>query len=628
MGTGLSAFSTSFGYLIAVSLFLWPLVWCAAEKVSSIPLPLSLPPSQNWDGNDGFWSSFNVQIGTPSQNVRLLPATSLSWLLTVLPGGCDPEDPSDCTSRRFSFHINVSSTWSAEGVYQLPLTTLSPTLPENRSLAMVGYDTITLGRPGSLPLTLAYQLIAGYQMKDFYIGTFGLNRGTAIIPNTTQLGILETLMNESKIPSLSWSYTAGAWYQRPKMFGSLTLGGYDTTRFAPNNVSFHMEADMSRDLLVAIQSITSDTRGSPLLTNGIYAQIDSLATHIWLPTKACQAFENAFSLVWNDSSELYLVTEDMHNKLVKLNPNVTFKLGPSLTEGDTVDIVMPYGSFDLHAEPPLVQESTRYFPLKRAQNDMQYTLGRAFLQQAYVIADYDRSKFSVHQALFPNPFVPPKLSAILPSHVNVPPLESRGSLSTGVIVGIVVSILLVIIISCCILAVFIRRKHKRRIAAEAAAKEAEESLYRKPELDNNTAISVNSSNIKKHPAYKLLDDLAIFICRGRKRRRIAAEAAAAKEAEESLYRKPELDNTAISVNSNRVKKHPAYELPDDAPNRHVWPQEMPASEEISPGSKINVVSELATGDIVVPELDGQEFFPIEAAAGNTQERGLRCERLK
>lgn len=37
----------------------------------------------------------------------------------------------------------------------------------------------------------------------------------------------------------------------------------------------------------------------------------------------------------------------------------------------------------------------------RAREETQYTLGRVFLQEAYVIADYDRGNFSVSQALFP-----------------------------------------------------------------------------------------------------------------------------------------------------------------------------------------------------------------------------------
>lgn len=94
------------------------------------------------------------------------------------------------------------------------------------------------------------------------------------------------------------------------------------------------------------------------------------------------AFENAFGLTWNATSELYLVNDTLHAILQASNINITFTLGVGKTGGDTVDITLPYASFDLRATPPLVQNTTSYFPLKRAANSTQYTLGRAFLQEA------------------------------------------------------------------------------------------------------------------------------------------------------------------------------------------------------------------------------------------------------
>ncbi|KAI9872801.1 MAG: hypothetical protein M1830_001180, partial [Pleopsidium flavum] len=332
-----------------------------------------------------------MQVGTPSQNVRLIPSSSGNTLWVVLPQGCIVGDPSNCADLRGQeFFTNKSSTWSDIGLYQLGL--IEESLLGYSGNADFGYDTVTLGWQGDGLPTLNHQVIEGFATKDFYVGTIGLTPHAVNLTtfNDPQLSILGALKNESKIPSSSWAYTAGAYYQSPKVFGSLTLGGYDTTRFVPNNLSISFGADLSRDLLVGIQSITTDTSSSPLLSTGIYALIDSLVPHIWLPSEACQAFEQAFGLVWNDNSKLYLVNDDMHNKLIKQNANVTFKLGPSSTGGSTVDIIMPYRSFDLTASAPLVRNSTRYFPLKRAQNDSQYTLGRTFLQQAYLIVDYDR----------------------------------------------------------------------------------------------------------------------------------------------------------------------------------------------------------------------------------------------
>lgn len=83
---------------------------------------------------------------------------------------------------------------------------------------------------------------------------------------------------------------------------------------------------------------------------------------------------------------------------MKLNPSVTFTLSPSLpasSPGGSVSIVLPYSAFNLNTSWPFANPWSHYFPLKRAANDSQYVLGRTFLQEAYLIADYERGNFSV-----------------------------------------------------------------------------------------------------------------------------------------------------------------------------------------------------------------------------------------
>jgi len=168
------------------------------------------------------------------------------------------------------------------------------------------------------------------------------------------------------------------------VLGSLTFGGYDSSRFTPNNLTIPMSPDVSRDLVVGLQSITASySSGSKLLlpSGGIFTFVDSTLPYIWLPLDACQAFENTFGLTWNETSELYLVNDTLHTTLSKQNPTFTFRIGISKAGGEYIDLAIPYASFDLQANPPLVANASRYFPLKRAANDTQYTLGRAFLQE-------------------------------------------------------------------------------------------------------------------------------------------------------------------------------------------------------------------------------------------------------
>ena len=79
------------------------------------------------------------------------------------------------------------------------------------------------------------------------------------------------------------------------------------------------------------------------------------------------------------------VDDDQHESLMAEDTDFTFVLANNETGGPTVDIHLPYSSFDLAMDYPLVAcniSGIRYFPLKRAANSSQYTLGRAFLQEA------------------------------------------------------------------------------------------------------------------------------------------------------------------------------------------------------------------------------------------------------
>jgi hypothetical protein len=250
--------------------------------------------------------------------------------------------------------------------------------------AEFGLENLGIGLQGP---SLSNQTVAGIATAEpFYLGIFGLNNQPV---NFTTLGnysapsFITTLKDQKKIPSLSWSYTAGAKYRLKQVYGQLIFSGYDTSRFTENSVSFTMADDITRDLVVGLQSISySGTTSATLLSNPIDIYIDSTDPNLWLPDEACDAFEQAFGLTLDSTSGLYLVNDTHHDALVASNAQVTFIISDVATGGATVTIVLPYAAFDLTAEYPLVANSSHYFPLKRANSSTQYTLGRTFLQEA------------------------------------------------------------------------------------------------------------------------------------------------------------------------------------------------------------------------------------------------------
>ncbi|KAL8711178.1 MAG: hypothetical protein Q9220_004323 [cf. Caloplaca sp. 1 TL-2023] len=297
------------------------------------PKPIVIPASQNFEGNDGPWSSFTLRIGSPAQNVNVLISTAGAQTLPVAPPGCISSDPANCAQLRGGlFTANQSTTWTPN--------TLSP----NKT------DTFALGLEANL----------GYSAN----GKFG--------------------------------------------FDTVVLGWQGS--------------------------------GGPSLDQQIVGEIASKEFYLGLFVEACEKFESAFDLTWNETVQAYLVNDTLHDALKSKNSSVRFTLGNSTNQSSgTVDITLPYAAFDLIASSPLAPNSTRYFPLVRATNESQYTLGRTFLQEAYLITDYERRNFSISQCSWIDNAQQDIKSITAPADEGAFPNGSK-ALSSAAIAGIAVGV--------------------------------------------------------------------------------------------------------------------------------------------------------------------------------------------
>ncbi|KAI1763585.1 acid protease [Hypoxylon sp. FL1150] len=436
---------------------------------------VEIAPSEYFDGNDGPWSSFFVRVGVPEQDVRVLVSTASPETLVVSSDlGCSSQVfgnsiPSDCaTSRGMLFNPNNSATWDDLGTFNINGNGVG--LEAN-----LGYSQPTDFASETLGISLTGPRLDNQTVgviataSPFYLGIFGLNNQPV---NFTSLGnysspsFLTTLKNQNTIPSLSWSYTAGARYRLKQVYGQLILSGYDTSRFQENSATFTMADDLTRDLVVVLQSISySGTTSSTLLSDPINIFIDSTDPNLWLPESVCDAFEQAFGLTLDSESGLYLVNDTQHTQLQNADAEVTFRLSDVSEGGEAVTVTLPYGAFDLTAMPPLVGNESYYFPLKRAANETQYTLGRAFLQEAYLTADYERHTFNVSACVW-NEGAKENIVTISSADGNSGSTPGSGgggssSLGGGAIAGIVIGAIAFFLIVGAIIFLVIRRQRKK-----------------------------------------------------------------------------------------------------------------------------------------------------------------------
>jgi hypothetical protein len=352
---------------------------------------------------------------------------------------------------------------------------------------LYGNDSIALGLPGDGTPSLAGQNVGGIAAKEFFMGSFGLNPAATNFStfNNPVQSYMSSLRAQNQIPSLSYGYTAGNQYHGNGVLGSLTLGGYDANLFEPNNLTLVLDAQSEFDLTINIDKITMSSRNgnTPLSSASFPAFVDTTLPYLYLPIEVCTAFEEAFGIVYDNASGLYLVNDTLHSQLLAQSANVTFSL--TNTTGNTiVDIILPYRAFDLIAEWPLVENTSRYFPLKRAANDTQTTLGRAFLQEAYLIADYERSSFSIHQRTYAK--TAQDIRTILPLG-EAPPTNPTGSNNVKIAVAVGGSVGGAILITLATGFVILIRQRSQRIAALANMEFKIESLAPSRTLSNATA---------------------------------------------------------------------------------------------------------------------------------------------
>jgi hypothetical protein len=239
-------------------------------------------------------------------------------------------------------------------------------------------------------------------------------------------------------------------------------------RSAPT--SFPMTSSDNNTLGLAVQSITVDANGNSVsatldinnFAHTFSAVIDSTLPYLWLPSAVCDRFEQIFGLMYDNATDLYLISSVSRER--NLNSTINFKFGATQTSSEFADITLPYSAFDLKASWPIFPNSTNYFPIRRAPGNV-FTIGRTFLQEAYLIVNYECNNFSLAQATFNDS------QGDIVAIRSGQSLKSSG-LSTAALIGIIVgAVMLLILIAIFFFFLFRGRKRRDKLSIKSTSRE-------------------------------------------------------------------------------------------------------------------------------------------------------------
>ncbi|KHN98006.1 Eukaryotic aspartyl protease family protein [Metarhizium album ARSEF 1941] len=468
------------------------------------PQPVAFSPTE-WLGNDGNWSTFGFRVGS-NNNVNVLFSTALSEFWAVGPGGCNKsmtlsiwsmilrrllislaaDDPHCSSNRGGIYYPSDSKHWSLLGTWQLGLPDLG-----TGGNGQYGFDSIS----GLNPMTnTGYQmsnvLVSAINSTDYFLGFFGVGMRSGNFGDIVATPpIRQAVASFGWVSSYSYGYTAGASYRNS--VGSATLGGFDAARLAMHDIVFTLNQTegVPRPLIRGIEVSSSNgsswksaTRILLNYNSAFTAVIDTTTPYLWLPPALCDNFAKALNLTYNETFQLYTLTNEQYRQYSS-NSNLAFvfsfssmdnrdNFGDPLDVTGVVNITVPVTAFVSLLSCPFMREAVGYndpavpyFTLRKAPTNSTAIIGNAFMQEAYVVTKYDSGVFSLHQARFPSdPIADAKLTKInRPNNSPYPPPpdpNGGNGPSIGERIGIAVGA--VACFSTLVFALLCYRRHKRQ----------------------------------------------------------------------------------------------------------------------------------------------------------------------
>lgn len=413
-------------------------------RAQDIPLPIQIIPSATHYGPDGPWQAVSVSLGSPAQQLDLYPGSTFETIL-LSTGTCkgvkqlcgtgglyDPNQSQtiDKTSISFTGHsFGDTVDWTIGAMLdqgraqyamdQLTIGSKEVTVP-NVSIRMMESVNMTYPDGTAYPLQLG-QLALGASVanQSFTIpGSPEIN--ASLLPNWLQA--------HKYIPTSSYGMHIGSAALNLPL--SLWLGGYDMSRvLGPVSAQPYSANIANNNFLIDLLDIGIgvDHGGSPWpyeTQQGLLAEkntsitsvsvsMNTAAPYLYLPNSTCTALTKDLPVTYNAKFGLYIwdVNNPQYKKIITAPTYLSFVFR---TSGQNLTVKVPFQLLNLTLDTPLINKPTQYFPCTTPQDSPSYSLGRAFLQAAFIGVDWDQGlgQWFLAQAPGPNTAKTPSQTAI------------------------------------------------------------------------------------------------------------------------------------------------------------------------------------------------------------------------
>jgi hypothetical protein len=402
-------------------------------------------------GPDGPWQAVQIQIGSQNSVVSLYPGGVFSSHI-LAPEVCNNSSLGPICYAEVAglYNYELSSTSVFGNVSYQPLADYSDgALQMGGDPPTIGTDVwnIGSGMPTLSGMDMAVHTSIWGTLLDgttypLSVGSLALG-APGTVNQTFSYGGDRPSFNATLLPGWLWaeapldamlssnSFGLHIGSVSPSIAPSLYFGGFDQNRVL-GTVSTQQgipDKDGAIDLLDISLSVASGASpwtfdnlagllasGNSSIESKLSVAINSLAPYLHLPKSTCDAIAAHLPVTYQAKYGLYFwnTGDPQYEKIVSSTSFLSFNFRASESANNNLTINVPFKLLNLTLTAPLTSTPTMYFPCK-AETQARYQLGRAFLQAAFVGANWNA--YEGHAAWWlaqaPGPNIPSQTSVLV-----------------------------------------------------------------------------------------------------------------------------------------------------------------------------------------------------------------------